>query len=170
MGGDEKFFKFDAKAVQFYTIADYWTFKFHVNGGYIVGYGDKDVRLSNRYYLGGSNLRGFEYAGVGAHDKKTDDALGGNWIVYGGSELSFPIGLDEAGIRGRTFFDMGMIGKPDDMNSDDIEYSSKPRASVGFGLEWFSPMGKIDIDFGFPVMKEDYDEREVFRLNFGTSL
>ena len=31
-------------------------------------------------------------------------------------------------------------------------------------------MGKIDIDFGFPVMKEDYDEREVFRLNFGTSL
>ena len=31
-------------------------------------------------------------------------------------------------------------------------------------------MGKIDIDFGFPVVKEDYDETEVFRLNFGTSL
>ena len=50
--------------------------------------------------MGGSNLRGFEYAGVGAKDKRTDDALGGNWIVYGGSELSFPIGLDEAGIKG----------------------------------------------------------------------
>ena len=170
LGGNEKYFKFDVKAYQFYTLADYWTFKFHANGGYIVGYGDKDVRLSNRYYLGGSNLRGFEYAGIGARDKRTDDALGGNWIVYGGSELSFPIGLDEAGIRGRTFFDIGMIGKPDDMNSEDIEYSSKPRASIGFGFEWFSPMGKIDIDFGFPVMKEDYDEREVFRLNFGTSL
>ena len=39
-----------------------------------------------------------------------------------------------------------------------------------FGFEWLSPMGKIDVDFGFPVMKEDYDKTEVFRLNFGTSL
>ena len=170
LGGDEKFFKFDVKAYQYYTLADYWTFKFHVNGGYIVGYGGKDVRLSNRYYLGGNNLRGFEYAGVGARDKKTGDALGGNWTLYGGSELSFPIGLDELGVRGRTFFDIGMLGRPDDINKKDVDYSSKPRASVGFGFEWTSPMGRIDLDFGFPVMKEDYDEREVFRINFGTSL
>jgi len=170
LGGNEKFFKFDVKAVQFYTLADYWTFKFHANGGYIVGYGGKDVRLSNRYYLGGNNLRGFEFGGIGARDKRTDDALGGNWTLYGGTELSFPIGLDEVGIRGRTFFDIGMLGKPDDINKKDVYYSSKPRASVGFGFEWHSPMGKIDIDFGFPVMKEDYDEKEVFRLNFGTSL
>ncbi len=170
LGGDEKFFKFDAKAVQFFTIADYWTFKFHANGGYIVGYGDKDVRLSNRYYLGGNNLRGFEFGGIGARDKRTDDALGGNWTLYGGAELSLPIGLDEVGIRGRTFFDIGMLGKPDGINRQDVYYSSKPRASVGFGFEWYSPMGKIDIDFGFPVMKQDYDEREVFRLNFGASL
>ena len=170
LGGDEKFFKFDVKAYQYYTLADYWTFKFHANGGYIVGYGGKDVRLSNRYYLGGSTMRGFEYAGIGARDKKTDDALGGNWELYGGAELSFPIGLDDLGVRGRTFFDIGMLGKPDGINKKDVDYSSKPRASVGFGFEWFSPMGKIDIDFGFPVMKEDYDEREVFRLNFGTSL
>ena len=169
LGGDEKFFKFDAKASQYYTIADYWTFRFHVTGGYIVGYGGKDVRLSNRYYLGGNNLRGFEFSGVGARDKRTKDALGGNWTVFGGAELAFPIGLDEVGIRGRTFFDIGMLGKPDDIKKDDVYYSSKPRSSVGFGLEWYSPMGKIDIDFGFPVMKEDYDEREVFRLNFGTS-
>ena len=170
MGGNEKFFKFDAKAVQFYTLADYWTFKFHANGGYIVGYNGQDVRLSNRYYLGGSNLRGFEYGGIGARDKATQDALGGNWTLYGGTELSFPIGLDELGIRGRTFFDIGMIGKPDGINKDEVYYSSKPRASVGFGFEWYSPMGKIDIDFGFPVMKERYDNKEVFRLNFGTSL
>ena len=170
LGGDEKFFKFDAKAVQFYTFADYWTFKFHATGGYIVGYNGKDVRLSNRYYLGGSNLRGFEFGGVGARDKKTDDVLGGNWTVYGGTELAFPIGLEELGVRGRTFFDIGMLGKPDGIKNNDVYYSSKPRGSVGFGFEWYSPMGKIDLDFGFPVMKEDYDNKEVFRLNFGTSL
>lgn len=169
-GGDEKYLKFDVKAYKFYTLSDYWTFKFYANGGYIAGYGGEEVRLSQRYYLGGTTLRGFEFGGIGARDKLTDDSLGGNWVAYGGAEMSFPIGLDEVGIRGRTFFDMGMIGKPDDINTKFVEYSSKPRASVGFGFEWFSPMGKIDVDFGFPVMKEDYDKTEVFRLNFGTSL
>lgn len=170
LGGDEKYLKFDIKAYKFLTLADYWTFKFYANGGYAVGYGGEEVRLSERYYLGGNTLRGFEFGGIGARDKSTDDSLGGNWVAYGGTELAFPIGLDEVGIRGRTFFDIGMIGKPDDINTALVEYSSKPRASVGFGFEWLSPMGKIDVDFGFPVMKEDYDKTEVFRLNFGTSL
>lgn len=170
VGGDEKYFKFDIKAQKYYTLSDYWTFKFFANGGYVVGYGGEDVRLSQRYYLGGNSLRGFEFGGVGARDKFTDDSLGGNWIAYGGAEMMFPIGLEELGIRGRTFFDIGMIGKPDDINTKIVEYSSKPRASVGVGFEWFSPMGKIDVDFGFPIMKEDYDKKEVFRLNFGTSL
>ena len=169
-GGDEKYFKFDVRAYKFFTVSDYWTFKFYANGGYILGYGGEDVRLSQRYYLGGNTLRGFAFGGIGARDKATDDALGGNWVAYGGAEMSFPIGLDEVGIRGRTFFDIGMIGKPDNIDTHLVDYSSKPRASIGFGFEWFSPMGKIDIDFGFPIMKEDYDETEVFRLNFGTSL
>ncbi|MBP3514772.1 MAG: outer membrane protein assembly factor BamA, partial [Alphaproteobacteria bacterium] len=66
LGGDEKYLKFDGKAYKYYTLADYYTFKFFVNAGYIVGYNGKDVRLSNRYYLGGSTLRGFETAGIGA--------------------------------------------------------------------------------------------------------
>lgn len=170
VGGDVKYNRFDAKAYKFYTLADYYTFKFFANGGYIDGFGGKIVRLSDRYYLGGNTLRGFEYAGIGARDKHTDDALGGNWMVYSGVEMTFPIGLDELGIKGRTFYDMGWLGKPDNYNSNEIYYSNKVRSSAGFGLDWLSPMGKINIDFGFPITKEPYDETEVFRLNFGTSL
>lgn len=169
-GGDEKYLKFDAKAYRYYTLADYYTFKFFANAGYITGYGGKDVRLSNRYYLGGMTLRGFDVAGIGARDKSTKDALGGNWMVYTGGEVAFPIGLDEVGIKGRTFVDMGMLGKPDNMNSADVDYSSSPRVAAGFGFQWLSPMGQIDIDFGFPIVKEKYDETQVFRLNFGTRL
>lgn len=170
LGGDEKYVKFDAKAYKYYTISDDYTFKFFINGGYIDGYGGKDVRLSHRYYLGGSTMRGFEYAGIGARDKYTKDALGGNWMVYTGAEFQFPLGLDELGIRGRTFVDAGALGKPDQMDKDFVEYSDKIRVSTGFGLEWQSPMGQIDIDIAFPVVKESYDETEVFRLNFGTRL
>ena len=170
VGGDEKFLRFDAKAYKYYTFADYYTLKFFANGGYITGYNGKDVRLMNRYFLGGYNMRGFEYGGVGARDKRTDDSLGGNWMFYGGTELSFPMGLDELGIRGRTFVDVGMIGKPDGINTEDVYYSSSPRVATGVGLTWQSPMGNIDIDFAIPVVKKSYDETEIFRLNFGARL
>ncbi len=170
LGGDEKYLKFDGKAYKYFTIADYYTFKLFLNGGYIVGYGDEDVRLSNRYYLGGSNMRGFEFAGIGARDKYTKDALGGNWMIYSGAEMSFPIGLDELGVRGRTFVDVGMLGKPDNLDERFVDYSDTPRVSAGFGFQWQSPMGQIDVDLAFPIVKEDYDETEVFRLNFGSRL
>lgn len=170
LGGDTKYNRFDAKLYKFYTFYDYYTLKLFSTGGYIIGYGGEDVRMSDRYYLGGQTMRGFEFAGIGARDKATKDALGGNWMMYSGAELTFPIGLDELGIKGRTFWDLGALGKPDNFNSQKIYYSSKVRSSVGFGFDWMSPMGKINIDFGFPVVKTRYDETEVFRLNFGTSL
>ncbi len=170
LGGDTKYNRVDAKAYKYYTLADYYTFKFFATGGYIAGYGGKDVRMSDRYYLGGSNMRGFEFAGIGARDRRTKDALGGNWMIYSGAELTFPIGLDELGVKGRLFYDVGTLGKPDKFDEDKILYSSKLRQSIGFGFDWASPMGKVNLDFGYPISKEPYDEKEVFRLNFGTSL
>ena len=170
LGGDEKYFKFDTKAYWYNTMADYYTLKLFMNAGMIEGYGDESVRLANRYFLGGYTMRGFEAGGIGARDKYTNDALGGNWMVYSGAEFGFPIGLDELGISGHVFTDIGMVGEPDNINSNDVLYSDSPRVSVGFGFQWLSPMGQIDVDFGFPIVKEDYDETEVFRLNFGTRL
>lgn len=170
LGGDTKYNRVDAKIYKYYTFADNYTFKIFTTGGYIAGYGGKDVRMSDRYYLGGANMRGFESAGIGARDRRTGDALGGNWMMYSGVELTFPIGLDELGVKGRTFWDLGTIGKPDKFDEAKIAYSGKVRQSIGFGFDWMSPMGRVNLDFGFPMVKTDYDEKEVFRLNFGTSL
>lgn len=167
-GGDEKFLKFDVKAYKYNTFFDKYTLKTFFQGGVIEGFSGETVRLANRYYLGGYNMRGFSSAGIGARDKFSEDALGGNWMIYTGTELSFPIGLDEVGIKGKTFWDVGVLGKPDNIDERYVYYSSKPRSSVGFGIQWMSPMGQIDVDFGFPIMKEKYDDTEVFRLNFGT--
>ena len=170
LGGNEKYLKFDTRAQQYYTVADYYTFKLFFNAGVIDAYGDERVRLSQRYYLGGNTMRGFDVAGIGARDRFTKDALGGNWMYYTGAEMTFPIGLDELGVKGRTFLDIGAMGKPDRIDTSNVDYSSSPRVSTGVGVQWNSPMGQIDIDLGFPIVKEDYDETEVFRLNFGASL
>ncbi|MFI3241278.1 MAG: outer membrane protein assembly factor BamA [Alphaproteobacteria bacterium] len=172
-GGDEKYYKIDVKNYKYWTFMDDYTLKSWLNAGYIASYGDETISLFNRYNMGGKTMRGFAVAGIGARAVTDQDALGGNWMLYTGSELSFPIGLDEMGIKGKTFVDIGMLGKPDGLKETagyEYEYSDAPRVSVGFGFGWASPMGQIDIDFGFPIVKEDYDETEVFRINFGTSL
>lgn len=42
------------------------------------------------------------------------------------------------------------------------------RASAGIGLSWRSPIGPIRVDLAVPYAKEDFDEEENFRFDFGT--
>ncbi len=168
LGGDTRYFKIDATAVKYFPVAEDVVFSLRADGGYIWGIGGKDLRINDRYFLGDRSLRGFEYGGVGARDKKTDDALGGDWYTTASAELTFPIGLPkEMGIKGKVFADAGLIGKPDNYDSKTMEYENRLRAAVGTGIEWASPMGVINFDFSYAVAKEDYDDTRVFRLNFG---
>ena len=82
--------------------------------------------------------------------------------------MTFPLGLpNELGISGRVFSDFGSLGSVSPSNAN-IQDSGKVRLSVGSGLGWQSPFGPINVDFGFPLIKESYDKTERFRLNFGT--
>ena len=168
LGGDTKFIRFDVTAVKYFPVTEEVVFSLRADGGYIWGIGGKDLRINDRYFLGDRSLRGFEYGGVGARDKASDDALGGDWYTTASAELTFPIGLPkEMGIKGKLFTDAGLIGKPDNYDAATMEYSNRLRAAVGTGIEWSSPMGVINFDFSYAFAKEDYDQTRVFRLNFG---
>ncbi|MGB1548471.1 MAG: BamA/TamA family outer membrane protein [Alphaproteobacteria bacterium] len=41
------------------------------------------------------------------------------------------------------------------------------RMSVGFGIGGDSPFGPVRGDFGIAILKENFDEKEVFRFSFG---
>ncbi|WP_242018785.1 outer membrane protein assembly factor BamA [Phaeovibrio sulfidiphilus] len=174
LGGTEAFLRSDIKAAYYLPVGEIldwnpaWNFNLQGQAGYIFGLGE-DVAINQRYFLGGTNLRGFESAGAGTRDPQTEDALGGNWIVTGTAELGIPLGLPEdIGITGRLFTDVGLSGKPDKYDAKLMDWDASPRVSVGFGLTWVSPVGPIAVDFGFPIMKKDYDETETLRLSFGS--
>ena len=136
--------------------------------GYIFGLAD-DVRISDRFFLGGDSFRGFAPSGVGPHDSDTDDSLGGNILFAGTAELGFPLGLpEEFGIRGRVFSDFGTLTDIDDDHGASVDDSASLRVSVGTGLTWRSTLGPIALDYAVPVRKEDFDEVERFRFSFGT--
>jgi len=168
LGGDTDFFRVDVTAIKYFPVVEDVVFSLRADGGYIWGIGGKDLRINDRYFLGDRSLRGFEYGGVGARDKASDDALGGDWYTTLSAELTFPIGLPkEMGVKGKVFTDAGLIGKPDNYDAQTMDYSNRLRAAVGTGIEWSSPMGVINFDFSYAFSKEKYDKTRVFRLNFG---
>jgi len=152
---------------KYYSIADEWVASLSGGAGYVFGIG-KDVHLLERFHLGGNNLRGFESRGADPRDTATDDALGGEWIYTGSLQLRFPVGLSkDFGVSGRAFTDLGGIGSLSPTNSTTKDPGSI-RLAPGLGLSWRSPMGPILLDFGFPVLKESYDNIEYVRVSFGT--
>ncbi len=167
LGGDSQFIRHELRGEYYYSIIPDLVLILDASGGYIKGLGE-DVTLSNRFFIGGTNLRGFRVAGIGPRDTETDDALGGNLYYTGTAELRFPLGLpDDLRIFGRTFVDAGNLYEID-VNGPTLYDGDYLRVSAGVGISWLSPLGPLALDFAQAVRKDDRDETEVFRISFGT--
>jgi outer membrane protein insertion porin family len=167
LGGDVRFLKNDLSGSFFFQLATDVVGSIGGATGYIFGL-DDDIRIVNRFFMGGATLRGFQNAGIGPRDLTTRDALGGQFYYRGTAETTFPLGLpNELGIRGRLFADAGSLSKIDGAFGQDTD-TDFIRVSAGVGLGWSSPFGPINIDLGFPLRKEDFDKTELVRFSFGT--
>jgi outer membrane protein insertion porin family len=168
VGGSVKFLRNQFSTSGYYEFDDDWVGSIQLRAGHITGLFGDDVRINDRFYLGGSSMRGFKTAGVSPRDRLTSDALGGKALWTATAELTYPLGLpDEIGLLGRVFTDVGAVWDTDDSGSD-IQDSSAPRVAIGVGVTYVSPLGPIKIDFSEAIVKEDFDETELFRFSFGT--
>ncbi len=167
IGGSVKFLKTDARGSVFVPLTDSISGNAGLGGGYVEGLG-QDVRVLDRFSLGSRELRGFAPAGASPRDRATGDAVGGNWYYAGTFAVSFPLGLpNEAGIRARSFLDYGSTGLTDDTPPGILDRASL-RASAGVGLSWASLIGPMNIDLGWPIQRENYDDTQLVRFSFGT--
>ncbi len=168
LGGDSQYVSGKTGTSYFYPVYEDVVLNALGEVGAIEGYGDENVAINERYYLGGATLRGFKNSGIGPRDSLSDDALGGKYFYRGTVESSFPVGLpDEMGILGHVFTDAGSLSKVDDTGPEVLDNSSV-RVSAGLGVSWRSPFGPVRGDVAKALVKEEYDETEVFRFNFGT--
>ena len=172
-GGDVRHVLSRARATYYYALTPEFVLSLGLRAGYIIGIG-QDVRINNRFYLGGDSFRGFKTGGIGPRDlaSEDEDALGGNFSYVGTAEISFPLGLpNEFGILGRVFTEAGSLIDTDHLaarKGADVVARGSLRLSAGAGLSWRSPLGPIRLDFAEALLKEDFDETEVFRFSFGT--
>ena len=169
LGGTEKYLRSNLAVGYYYEPFEGWIFSATGSAGHIIGIGE-EIKVFQRYQLGGNNLRGFDDFGVSPRDSTTGDALGGDWIATAKAEMKIPLGLpEEIGITPKIFTDWGSIGSPTDLKdrSSNILQSQIIRGSVGLGIEWESPVGPINIDWAHVLRKADFDITQSFRVNFG---
>ncbi len=133
LGGNVKYLKSRVKADKYFNLGSGWIFSARAEGGYVHplnnASGVEGVRLTDRFFLGEPEMRGFDIRGVGPRvirygvDSTTpatpvinfdransyDDALGGRAYYLGRLELEIPLGnsVREMGIRPSIFVDAG---------------------------------------------------------------
>lgn len=170
VGGTVRYLRNTLGGGYFYSVTKEVTIGTTGEVGYIRGLGDDDLRVTDAFFLGGQNLRGFSTGGVGPRDSDTDDALGGKFRFEGTVQAAFPLGLpEEYQIRGRVFSDFGTLTGTDFEDDIDLNDDASLRMSVGVGVTWVSPFGPLAVDLAYPILKEPYDEDELFRFSVGTT-
>lgn len=131
---------------------------------------DKNILIADKFFLGGSSLRGFDWSGIGPRDQETDDALGGNTMIRFSAQIDLPIpAVDNYGLLFHVFSDNGSVYNIDTFNKNIVK-SMKFRSTLGFGLSWRSPFGLISLDWAWPISKQPEDKEQRFLLNFGTRI
>lgn len=146
LGGDSAFNKYAAASVWYLPMI--WKTVFIVKGnvGYVRGRSSGHLPLYEKWRVGGdTTVRGYEYYSISPLDPYTYDELGGNWMWLYSLEYRFPLGK-AAGVMAYTFYDMGnAFDKWEDWNI-------MAGKSVGFGIRWLSPMGPINIGYGYKLI------------------
>ncbi len=183
IGGDTHYVRVKLDATFFIPLDRFtgnsdWGIAVSAGGGYLANLGGKE-RIIDRFFLGGDNLRGFQDGSVGPHSVPNipytaSDPLGGEAIYTQSTELHFPLPISaDLGITGRAFVDVGGLqGLKQDAFTSSLQAvgtnNFEPRVGAGLGVSWRSPFGLINIDIGYPVVKQQYDREQIFRFGFGT--
>ena len=127
---------------------------------------DKDIKLSERLFIPGSRLRGFERGKIGPKDG--DDFIGGNYMSAINLSSSLPqIFANSQNLDLSIFMDAASVWGID--YDDSISENSEIRTAVGIGLNWTTVVGPLSFSLSQPLTKADTDVTETFRFNLGTT-
>ena len=127
---------------------------------------EDNVKLSERLFLPSAKLRGFEGGKVGPKDGT--DFIGGNYmstinlattlpqILPNLQNTDFSLFLDVANIWGVDY-------------DSTLEDDENIRSSIGIAINFFTPVGPLNLSFSEAISKGKNDITESFRFNLGTT-
>ena len=168
VGADADFLKSRTTYSKFNGLEEYvgfdLIFRYKARLNYVLDTGY--LPIAERFYMGGlGSVRGYESYSLSptitetsAGGIQTVRRVGGEKTFSNNLELSFPL-IPKAKMRMVAFVDYGFIG------DDQIDEIS--RGGYGLGIEWFSPVGPIQLMFANPIGEEEGDKIGHFEFSMG---
>jgi len=179
LGGEFNFIESKLNLRGFYPVvpdSDRFVVKFNSTLGFIQSTDGTVVPFIHRYRAGGINsVRGYNWyslgptiRNLGSEDPtRPDDRLivGGTSIWVNNFEFEVQL-IPDAGISAVAFFDAGnAFGDP--YGGDPMSIRGM-RFGYGFGIRWFSPIGPLRFELGFPVNPYPDERKSVFDFSIGS--
>lgn len=162
--GDKDFLKFFGRASHYFPLVRDSVLETRLRVGLGDAYGDSTtIPIYERFFAGGAyTIRGYNERKVGPIDPASKDSLGGESMLVGNIEYTYPI-FDF--LKWAAFYDAGNVwSKIEDFGSGAI------KSGVGLGIRLKTPIGPIMLDYGIPLDKEPgEDQKGSGRFHFSVS-
>ena len=171
---ENRFTRYRAQGRYYYGLGLGVVAKVRADWGLIYGHDSTGVPLFERFFVGGPlTVRGFErntlsptlsiINGGAPYGTSYRINQGGTEQFLLNAEVEYPI-FQQVGIRGVFFFDGGNAYQIDDNLQTKL---NSLRYAWGFGVRWFSPMGPLRFEWGFPFAPRDLEPSSVFEFSIG---
>ena len=163
LGGDKDFFRLQARESHYIPFKFNSVLELRLRAGIMDAFGDSEkVPIFERFFAGGAKtIRGYEERAVGPLDLNTNDPIGGESLLLGNIEYTVP--LIEF-IKLAAFFDAGNVWA----DSNDFA-SGEYKSGTGLGLRIKTPIGPVNLDYGYPLNDEPGQEGRSGKFYFSVS-
>jgi len=193
-GSENQFLRHRLSGRFYYPLGGGFVLKLNTEAGHVTSPSGEGVPIFARFFLGGIfDVRGFIYRSIGPRVGLTSETdansapivnganIGGNVQYFQNLELEVPI-VEAVGLRGVIFTDAGNAWNLESNYCkasraipykavspcfDGVEDLLNLRTSWGFGFRWFSPLGPLRFEWGFPFKPLPYEESNVFEFTIG---
>lgn len=171
VGGVQRWLKADVEGRYYQPVYGDLIFRQRTTAGQIYRTTERGIPRIERFSMGGArNMRGYRLEDIGpliqAVNQNTGSVdtfnKGGLFQLLSSFELEHPM-IKEAGLKWVVFSDLGNVWE--DRIGKDNDYAL--RADYGFGFRWFSPIGILRFEFGFPINKREREAPNQFNFDIG---
>ncbi len=154
--GDKEYVKGTATAAFYATFIQKFVMELKARAGWSAPYGKSHtVPIYERFFAGGANtIRGYKERKVGPRDSGSDEPIGGEALLIGNAEVTFPI--YEKILKGAIFYDIGNVWA----KSGDFLKTGDFKSGAGIGIRVNTPVGPFRLDWGYPLAKNHSDTKE----------
>lgn len=154
LGGAKNFSKITFNNRYYNNFIGNFVFKNSTEFGAMINTSAKGIPPAEKFYLGGPwNMRGFDAFSLSpvipiADRPNAVEKVGGAAEVYSLFEIEHPL-IKEAGLKWVMFYDVGNTFMSVPVFSSGQDFNLKQ--NWGFGFRWFSPLGPLRFEWGFPI-------------------